>query len=236
MEPLDPELRDLVAAERGGVEPSQADRERVARSLSTRLGVGLGLGAGLLSTQAAGAAGTGAGLALKLVAALVVAGAAAIVIPRATQPAEPARAKPVQPARAPSTVTPPVASAAAPDVAGAAPRVEPEPRAPERVRASSAVPSAPPPLGEEARLLKRAQQALRDGQPRAALVALAEHQRRFPSGQLSLERSAARLNALCALGRTPEVEREARAFLEQYPGSRLSAQVRSSCGLATPER
>jgi hypothetical protein len=64
------------------------------------------------------------------------------------------------------------------------------------------------------------------------MSALDEHQRRFPRGQLALERSAARVSALCGLGQQARAEQEARAFLERHPGSGLAAQVEASCGIA----
>src|SRR5690349_6989728 len=82
MEPLDPELQSLVAAERREVERRPADRERVGRSLAARVGVGFGAALGLVSTPAAGAAvaGSSLGVLFKVGLAVVVAGAAALVV------------------------------------------------------------------------------------------------------------------------------------------------------------
>jgi hypothetical protein len=239
MEPLDPELQSLVTAERGEVEPSAADRQRVARSLAPRVGAGFAVGLGLVSAPAAGAAaaGAGTGLLLKVGAAVALAGTvAALTVPNwwGEKPL-PAGAPPVTPTAAPvvsaATLAPESAVTAAPTPTDPVPERAP----PASARADSgARPPTLPPLAEEARLLRQAQQALRDGQAGAALAALSEHQQRFPRGQLSLERSAARIQALCGLGRKQQAEREAKAFLQQHAGSGLAAQVRASCGFAAP--
>jgi hypothetical protein len=230
MEPLDPELQSLVAAERGEAEPSTGDRERVARSLARRVGAGFAVGVGLLSSPAAGAAAMGASSAIlvELGAAVAVVGTiAALTIPRYSGPAQsPAETRPTPSAlpAAPAPraeVAPLPVEAPSPAEVAAAPKTHP-----------SSQKASLPPLAEEARLLKQAQQALRDGKPARALTALAEHQRRFPRGQLTLERSAARVQALCGLAKTAQAEREAKAFLRQHSGSGLAAQVRASCGLA----
>jgi RNA polymerase sigma-70 factor (ECF subfamily) len=103
------------------------------------------------------------------------------------------------------------------------------PRAP----AAESLPSAPresPALEREVRLLRGAQQSMRDGRPERALALLAEHDRQFPAGLLRQEGLAARVMALCALGRTAEARRDAAEFLNRWPASPLSAQVRASCG------
>ena len=235
MEPLDPELQRLVDAERREVEPTSAERERVAKSLARRVGVGFGTALGLMSTKAgAAAASSSMAFALKVSLALLLAGTAALVVPRLTH-----REDPLAPASrsvppAPSDPAPPTQTEAVPAPPPSAPSTKTDdPPVPTK---GAAMAHALPPLAEEARLLKQAQQALRAGQPQAALTALAEHQRRFPRGQLALERSAARVTALCALGRTPQAVSEARIFLQQHPQSGLSQQVRASCGLGSEDR
>jgi hypothetical protein len=171
-------------------------------------------------------------LLVKLGAALAVVGTVgALTVPNwlrgqdapiSTPPRSAASARAPLPSPVPS-----IAVAPAP----AEPEPETAPASPAKV-GSGARPVTLPPLAEEARLLRQAQQALRDGQASVALAELAEHQRRFPRGQLSLERSAARIQALCALGQKQQAEREAKAFLQQHSGSGLAAQVRASCGAA----
>jgi hypothetical protein len=63
--------------------------------------------------------------------------------------------------------------------------------------------------------------------PEAAYYgALAEHQRQFPQGLLSVERRAARAQALCQLGRKAEAERELRGL---SPSSPQAARARKLC-------
>ncbi len=59
-------------------------------------------------------------------------------------------------------------------------------------------------LSEEVELLLRAEKELHGGRPERALLLLSEHERKFKSGLLGEERTAARVQALCALGRVGE--------------------------------
>jgi hypothetical protein len=72
-------------------------------------------------------------------------------------------------------------------------------------------------LGEEVAILTLAGKELHNGRPASALKALDEHQRRFPSGALAQERSAARIQALCALGRTSQAEAESARLARTAP-------------------
>jgi hypothetical protein len=84
-------------------------------------------------------------------------------------------------------------------------------------------------LSEEAALLQRAERALAANEPGAALSALAEHERRFPAGVLREERQAAKVLALCELGRVAEARSLARVFLSAAPGSVLVPRLERSC-------
>lgn len=84
-------------------------------------------------------------------------------------------------------------------------------------------------LSEEAALLQRAERALSGNEPNAALAALAEHERRFPAGALREERRAAKVLALCTLGRVAEARALARAFVNAAPGSVLVPRLERSC-------
>jgi hypothetical protein len=57
------------------------------------------------------------------------------------------------------------------------------------------------------------------GLPEEALKALAEHERKFPTGSLAEDRMAARVQALCALGRTAEAKSELTRLTRTYPKS-----------------
>lgn len=245
MERLNADLQSLVDAERAEATPTQGELDGVRRSLLARVGTAAAAGATAttLAKTAAGAAtgasgaaaaGAGAGLVLKLGAsALVLGGLAVFALPRwASTTASSPKANVVATASAPRA--PEAAAPASPTTAPVVPAGEPAPEErPVRTRSTasgaSSVEHGAPPLAEEVRLLKAAQKALNAGNAAAALEALAEHQRRFPRGQLALERSAVRIGALCALGRTAEARRAGAAFLERHASSTLAEQVRGSC-------
>ena len=71
--------------------------------------------------------------------------------------------------------------------------------------------------------------AARAGNPSKALQLLDDHARRFPRGTLREERIAARVHALCALGRRSEASEEAETFLAETPQSPYASRVRDSC-------
>ena len=202
--------------------------------------IGASGASGASGATAGVAAGAGTAVALKVGASVLVLGAAvAVWVPQRAPSPYRAPAAPV--ASATQAALPPAQAATTGEQAEPAVAVATEefPGRPSAVRVARPV-TAPlpaasdkaslPPLAEEVRLLKEAQRGLRDGQPALALSALAEHERRFPGGQLALERSAARITALCALGRRAEAARAARLFLERHPSSSLASQVRASCG------
>jgi hypothetical protein len=86
-------------------------------------------------------------------------------------------------------------------------------------------------LSEEVAILSRAETELHSGRPEAALKTLSEHERRFPRGILKEERIAARIQALCALGRGSE----ANGLLARLkPGSLHGETSRQACAPTTP--
>jgi len=84
-------------------------------------------------------------------------------------------------------------------------------------------------VSEEARLLRRADDALQSGSFMYALQLLDELAVRFPSGVLAEERSAERVLVLCKLGRTDQARAEAARFLRSTPGSPLAKRITASC-------
>jgi TolA-binding protein len=92
-------------------------------------------------------------------------------------------------------------------------------------------PAAPRTLHEryalELKVLQPAREAVARGDFSSALATLAEHERRFPNGQLAEEREALRVQALSGLGRTEEAGRAAAAFRERFPASVLLSRMRS---------
>ncbi|MGA9520967.1 MAG: hypothetical protein WBV82_05855 [Myxococcaceae bacterium] len=80
--------------------------------------------------------------------------------------------------------------------------------------------------------MERARTALLRREPDAALVALEEHVARHPSGRLSEERDALRVQVLVLLGRQPEAESLAKAFRDRHPNSLLLAAVEAAISSA----
>jgi hypothetical protein len=73
----------------------------------------------------------------------------------------------------------------------------------------------------ELKVLEPARAAIVRGEFAKALVAIADHERRFPRGQLAEEREAMRVQALSGLHRTDEARRVATAFRKRFPESVL---------------
>ena len=84
-------------------------------------------------------------------------------------------------------------------------------------------------LREEIELVKSANALLRDGKPEQARALLDQHSEKFASGALREEREAARILALCALGKEREAQAAAARFLQESPRSMQAAHVRASC-------
>jgi outer membrane protein assembly factor BamD (BamD/ComL family) len=84
-------------------------------------------------------------------------------------------------------------------------------------------------VGDEARLLRRADNALQSGSFTYALQLLDELAARFPNGVLTEERSAERISTLCKLGKTEQARAEAARFLRSTPSSPLAKSVKASC-------
>ena len=168
------------------------------------------------------------------------------------------------PDRAPSSIVPDagaaaLASGASPDAgpaalasAGAGSRPPRQPRreaAPPRVAPPAgstpviARPTSPPgplappaALAAEAALLQRGTADLRRGDLAAALAAASEHEARFPSGALHLERDALRAMALCRSGRMAAGTALARSVIRRAGALPLAARVSRSCAVTDGNR
>ena len=104
--------------------------------------------------------------------------------------------------------------------------------------AEERAPVAPRPadsLAEEVAILSQASAALHGGRPAAALKALDEHRRKFPRGALVQERTSARIQALCALGRMKEAQAELARLARTSPNSPHVARARKACQWAQPK-
>jgi hypothetical protein len=81
----------------------------------------------------------------------------------------------------------------------------------------------------ETQRLREAHGALRGGDPEKALALLSEQAAEVEGQKLREERAAARVIALCKLGRVDEANAEAASFLAQNPRSPLADRVRKAC-------
>ena len=126
-------------------------------------------------------------------------------------------------------------SVPAPPAAGP-PEANPEPplRGPRAGRLGRAVARTSATEGKadvmELQVLRPAQQAVSRGDFAAALAAIAEHQRRFPSGQLAEEREALRVKALLGLGRMSEAQSAGATFHERFSSSALRERIDEMLG------
>jgi hypothetical protein len=180
---------------------------------ATRRVVARSAGAAAIIALAAGAAGVGYRLGFD--AALREAPVRHAVV------SESVRA-PAPPAPAPETANPPSVGVDAPQRTPAAP---PERRA-----------KTPPPdtLGEEVRVLREVDRALREGRPLAALELLDGLDRAVPKGRLQEERAAARVLARCDTLSRADAQALGVRFSMQHPGSVYEPRVLRGCGAAPP--
>ncbi len=232
MSDLSPKLGEFVAACKRSSRPTEADMQRVRAALQLRLG------AAVMASQPAAASDTARLLFGKVsaigLAGLMVLGSLWFFTARARQAASsesnaaPSAAATIQAdtASAPSATSPSATGSTSPEAGkiAAVPRptlgnVEARPR-PVRDR-----------LEEELALLSKAETALHSGNAAVALEVLNEHERKFPHGQLVEERIAARIRALCALGRKTEAD----ALLVQLsPKSPYGKQSPRACSSSAP--
>jgi hypothetical protein len=75
---------------------------------------------------------------------------------------------------------------------------------------------------------------LQSGEAGRALALLDEHSAAHAQGELRQERAAARVVALCELGRLDEAKVARESFLREDPRSPLADRVRSACSSPAP--
>lgn len=242
MSDLSEEGKALVQAGRRADRPSDADRKRVLVALQARLGDAALLGASVAEVPSASKGVRFARSKIvkwSLVGSTVLVAGAALLVPRLGSKSEETAP------RASASVA--VSAATVPAVPApvvAAPELPSNPGAPldgagstrpatadgsSRPDAQKAPSRSRDGLGEEVALLSRAETELHAGRPAKALVALAEHQRKFPRGALAEERTAAKIQALCALGRNEEANAQLRQLLHISPKSALEERSRQAC-------
>lgn len=212
MSELSPQGQALLRATRAALRPRASDKERVLASLRDRIGAPGAGGAAKAAAHTSRTLWTAAGAAFVGVGGVVALGLSSLSTP----------------AKAPSLA--PAISARVAPVAAVAPPVEAE---------STAAPLPAPPtpsvlsrrdrLAEEVAILSQAAKDLRAGRAASALNALNEHQKKFPSGLLTLERRAARAEALCSLGRFLEADAELATLVRTSPQSPLTVRAQQRC-------
>lgn len=196
--------------------------------------------AALLAAKLATQSSTVTAVLWKLAAAvvLVTATGAAVTHTRSADAQPPVAQAQVQ-TEAQSPVEPGHPSSS-PEPAAVVPRAEaqspsPSPASvrPEPVRPVSRPRPDPGPdlLHEEVALIGRVKAALDDGRPTDAMVSLDEHARRFPRGELVVERRGYRAVALCELGNDTQGRGAGRTFVRAHPRASLASRVRAACGL-----
>lgn len=249
---MNPETRAFLDRVRSAELASPADAERVYRALQISLAKGLGpsvLDAAVsprswwheLTRNAVGFGGK--------VSVVAVSAAAAL------GPADsPARSPLVESTAAPSSATAVISNLPRAPESTSSPAPAPaRDVAVTRRAASSAAPAAPsakrevlskppvarrssggadPSLQQELQLLERVQTALKRGDGNLALHELEAHQ--TTDRTLLAERDAARILALCELGRTAEARSAAAQFRRRHPSSIHRQAIELSC--AEPQR
>ncbi len=236
MSELTPEARRMLMAARAAAEPTEADRARVAALIAGTLAV-TGTSTAAASVAAKGSSAVGTGLWMKLGAMVLVSfgGGYALhaytattkeVVPHAqvVSHAMP-HAQPTA-ARAPSTTS--TAPAKALDPTSAPRPIHAPTKRSAHTRSHVAEDIVPSPIADEIAMLGRADAALQQGDPKAALRALQDHAARFPDGELRQERWGLRVIALCTLN-VDDAARESRLFLQRHAHSVLAQRVESAC-------
>lgn len=244
-------VRDVLRA--GGAVPKMPDAVRAAvlaglpASPSPGPSVGPGAGASAVKAVAVSPAVIAAGaVAAAIVVALIV-WLARSETPRQPDPVPSSIESGVMAAAAPPITPPPITSEAAlarpqesaspaPNAAVSAPRPKPSSSAvaaPSAASTAAATSSASPAspaggdtLAEESAIIGRARASLASN-PSATLLAVDEHTRRFPRGELGSEREYLRISALRRLGRVDEAKTHAKAYLAKYPSSPQAPAVKS---------
>jgi len=229
MSDLSPDLEKLTLAGRGASSPNNADFERVLGALQGRLGAGV-VGSAMVSTTGSIISGkaiaiTVAGLALVL-GGVTLYSLGSPAVERSSSPAGPV-ANVV--AAEESAISP---RASAPNVESQVPAPQPSGLLASQVKNGPATAGAREPnrahdsLSEEVAILTRAETELHSGRAENALKLLNEHERKFAHGILAEERTAARIQALCALGRGTEANAQ---LARLRPGSLHGEPSRQAC-------
>lgn len=237
MTELTPRARALFEAARRSLQPSDQDRERIFVALSERLGAAepphLEPPHGEPS-RAPRAASVGWQGVSAVVVGLALGGAGVFAVTRpGSQPLAPPAVSSVFLAGAPPVSSvgpalPPLSEVVAPEPSATVEKLPADVAAlPHAGARSSASAGASDRLAEEVALLSQAERDLRAGRYQDALRKLDEHRKKFPNGTLAQERIAARIQALCGLGRVSEAQAELEHLTRVSPKSPHGARARA---------
>ncbi|MGC4090005.1 MAG: hypothetical protein QM756_19375 [Polyangiaceae bacterium] len=220
MSELSSKAEALVRAGRTALRPSTADRERISAALRARLGdAALPVDAGSSSLLARMAWGKVSAI----TAAIGVVGGAAWFALREPAPVSSVPAQPDSVARVVESATPLEPASSVVSLPEAPAPSAPEVNAPAAKRPADR-------LAEEVAILSKATSELHAGRAANALKKLDEHRRKFPNGLLAQERAAARVQALCALGRSAEARPELERLARVAPQSPNTLRAKQVCG------
>lgn len=230
MSDLSPDLQRLVFAGKHASKPTAADFARVQSALATRLGdvfVSSGDLAPVTGSRGLLRATSGKLIGLTVVGLALVVGGLALYASRQRNFEEVGvTTVAVASVPTPTVVDPPQAVGSPVPVASFSnPAVSESKRAPGVLGAREPA-RARDSLAEEVALLTRAESELHRGRTAKALELLNEHDRRFPGGSLAEERMAARVQALCTLGRMNEGSAQ---LAKLKPGSLHTEGARKAC-------
>jgi hypothetical protein len=223
---MSPETRAFLDAVRHADDPAPEDERRVLAAVHAAVAAGVVV-AGSVGVSKVAKVTTLFGLsALKLGGILVAIGALSWTLGWALSARDTPPARAITPSGRAVSGPAPIATVARP-VASA--REEHE-KPPARLRASSEFvvrDPAPASLREEIALLAEVRAALARGDGATALARLDAHV--TTDRQLRAERRAARILALCAVGRADEARQAAAEFLRNEPDSLQRAAIERSC-------
>jgi hypothetical protein len=213
MSELSPRARQLLRLSQKP--PTLADRERIQNALRSRLGattLPAAESSALPPTRSRWTVVSSA-----IVGAGLIGGALFLMTRHEPEGAIPARASVASAVATGSAVPAATERASSP--------VSLLPAAPASALPAPSARPAPDRLAQEVAFLERATSALHAGRASSALKVLDEYQREFPNGLLALERSAARAQALCALGRHSDAQVELSRLPSQSPAVARAKQV-----------
>jgi len=230
MSSLSPKGQALVRSGQRAYRPTDADRERVLGQLRAQLGdAALPADVSTAASAATAATSTWPLVSLVVVGVGLLGGALFYAWPRGAGQDKLQETKTVSVAAMPQMIEP----AAAPSGEQPAGSVTTPPAVEPAALPSTAAYRPKDRLAAEVAILSRATRDLRAARPADALKALDEYRRKFPKGLLKEEHRAARVQALCALGRFDEAHAK---LAELSPQSPLAVRANQFCNASWARR